>query len=186
MPHTKPAFEFLDNFSPIIKAQCKPTSMLYVGWRHDGRPWWYDQFGPSLGITRYGILEIFPKNHSDFELLVWAGRYKSEAILGDVRKIDQLVIPGEWDIIFWDHGPEHVTWEDLRETTPRIFGVCGKMLLYACPWGAWPQGMEDGNEHEVHRNFVTEEQFQELGLTTRTFGGPSQALEGELVGWKFR
>lgn len=186
MPHVKPAFDFLESKAPEFKEKLQPRSLLYVGWRHDAKPWWYDSFGPALGIQKFGILEVFPKNHSDFEQLVWSGRYSADAILGDVRRIDSLVKPREWDIIFWDHGPEHVTWEDLQACTPKIFSMCGKMLLYSAPWGEWPQGIEDNNEHEVHRNSVTVEQFKELGLETTTFGGPSQGLEGELCGWKLK
>lgn len=187
MPHVKPAFEFLDAHANEFKELVKPLSLLYIGWRHDGSPWWYDKFGPAMGVTKFGVLEIFPKNVADLEMKVWDGRYNVAVIEGDARKIAAFVKPGEWDVIYWDHGPEHVTWEDLKECTPKLFDVAGKMLLYSAPWGDWPQGMEDGNEHEVHRNSLTLEQFQELGFyNTACFGGPSQTLEGELCGWMIK
>ncbi len=187
MPHVKPAFEFLEEKASEFNLSVKPASMLYIGWRHDGSPWWYDKFGPKMGVVKYGVLEIFPKNISDLEAKVWEGRYDVTAIEGDARSIGSFVKPGEWDIIYWDHGPEHVTWEDLKMCTPSLFAAAGKMLLYSAPWGDWPQGMEDGNEHEVHRNAVSLEQLQELGFTNVVcFGATGQANEGELCSWMIK
>lgn len=186
MPHVKPAFNFLEAKALEFKELVKPFSMLYIGWRYDGSPWWYDKFGPSMGVVKFGVLEIFPKNVADLEQKVWDGRYNADVIQGDARKITEFVVPGQWDIIYWDHGPEHVSWEDLKACTPLLILAAGKMLLYSAPWGHWPQGEEDGNEHEVHKNSVTISQFAELGLEYEVFGGPSQKQEGEICGWKIK
>lgn len=184
MPHVKPAYDFLEKVAPIWRDALAPKSLLYIGWRYDGRPWWYDKFGPALGIEKFGVLEIFPKNLADFELQVWAGRYDAQGFLGDARKIEE--VPGDWDVIYWDHGPEHVSYEDLNACTPKLHARANKLLLYSVPWGEWPQGMEDGNEHEVHRNSVYSEQLKDLGMEVVSFGGPSQQMEGELAAWKFK
>ena len=193
MPHVKPAFAHLEKMVDYFRENLHPKSLLYVGWRYDGSPWWYDVFGKQLGIERFGVLEIFPKNISDLEQAIWSGRYDVTPISGDVRKIDSLVAEGDWDIIYWDHGPEHVSWQDLKECTPKILKSCGKMLLYSAPWGHWPQGEEDGNPNEVHRNSITREQFYELGIGLTgsmsqviTFGSPGQSNEGEICGWKIK
>lgn len=187
MPHTKVVFDALENNAEWFKKRAgEPKSLLYVGWRHDARPWWYDVFCKKLGVEKVGVLEIFPKNIDDLEQEVWAGRYEVKPILGDVRNINAYVNKDEYDVIFWDHGPEHVSWEDLQKTTPLLYDWAGRLVLYCCPWGEWPQGIEDNNEHEIHRNYVTKEQFLELGLSTITFGTPGNSDPGgELVGFKF-
>jgi hypothetical protein len=181
MPHNKVAFDFFEsNVIPLLqKAGCK--SMLYVGWRHDCKPWWHDYMAKQLGGP-LGVLEIFPKNISDLEHAVWNGRYQVDSVIaGDARDPGSALVKGFWDVIFWDHGPEHVTWEELKECTPKLLDYAGKALVYCCPWGSWPQGEEDGNPNEVHRNYVTKDHIFELGMTLKTFFDPGQENAGELV-----
>jgi hypothetical protein len=160
--------------------------MLYIGWRHDCSPWWHDHMGKELGGP-LGVLEIFPKNLDDLEREIWLGRYNVASIIaGDARDPASHIRKGYWDVIFWDHGPEHVTLEDLKIATPRLIDHAGKALVYCCPWGDWPQGEEDGNCHEVHRNSVTVEQLDSLGLFVTSFARAGQQNEGELVGVRFK
>lgn len=182
MPHTKVMFDhFEQSVIPLLK-KAGVQSMLYVGWRRDCKPWWHDYMAKELG-GKLGVLEIFPRNLADLEQAVWAGRYQVDQMLaGDARYPEHVLVPGEWDVIFWDHGPEHVSAEDLKMATERLYRCAGKALLYCCPLGEWPQGMEDGNEFEIHRNSVTKEQFFDLGFTIWTCGSPGQAGEGEIVG----
>jgi hypothetical protein len=186
MPHTKAAFDCLENLMPVFQKNLQPKSLLYIGWRYDCRPWWYNVFCKNMGIENVAILEIFPKNIADFEMAVWAGHYKARAIHGDARTIDKYVRPGEFDVIFWDHGPEHITREELPPTTDLLYSVAGKLLLYCCPWGEWPQGAEDNNEHEIHRNYVSDQEFRDMGLQTLTFGSSGQNNAGELIGYKYK
>jgi hypothetical protein len=181
MPHTKRVFDYFESeVIPLLqKAGCK--SMLYIGWRHDCKPWWHDYMAKQLGGP-LGVLEIFPKNISDLEHEVWNERYDVASIIaGDARDPGSALVKNYWDLIFWDHGPEHVTWDDLQAATPKLYDYAGKALLYCCPWGEWPQDAEDGNQHEVHRNYVTKEQISSLGMTIKTFGEPGSKGEGELV-----
>jgi hypothetical protein len=180
MPHTKRVFEYFETYVIPFLKQNDCRSMLYVGWRHDCKPWWHDYMAKQLGGS-LGVLEIFPKNVDDLERQVWSGRYDVVSIIpGDAR--DPRLTDGMWDVIFWDHGPEHVTFEELQTATPRLFGYVRKVLVYCCPWGDWPQGAEDGNEHEVHRNAVTTNHLTALGMRVTTFGAEGQENEGELVG----
>lgn len=187
MPHTKRVFDNIEaNIDWLKERAGNPRSLLYVGWRHDCKPWWHDTLCPALGIEKIGVLEIFPKNHSDLEQAVWSGRYNVNPVLGDACHIDKTTISRhEYDIIFWDHGPEHVTESDLNVVTPLLADWAGRLLLYCCPWGDWPQGAEDGNDHEIHRNAVTEKQLVDLGMNVKTFARPGQHGEGELLAFKF-
>lgn len=181
MPHTKRVFDWFEQNIDLFR-KSNPESFLYVGWRYDCKPWWHDWFAKEMGVSRVTVLDIFPKNVADFELQVWNGRYRGEAILGDVRNIKNIVKPREHDVIFWDHGPEHVTLGDLNIVTPYLKEAAGKTLIYCCPWGHWPQGAEDNNENERHVNDVAPEMFEQLGLWTKTFASAGQQQEGELVG----
>jgi hypothetical protein len=171
---------FEQSVIPLLKRN-GIRSMLYVGWRRDCKPWWHDHMAKELGVTDLGVLEIFPKNVADLEQQVWAGRYDCRVIQGDARDPKKSIGLNDWDLIFWDHGPEHVTAEDLKVATEELFRCCRKALLYCCPWGDWPQGEEDGNVHEVHRNAVTKEQLFDLGFTLFSTGAEGQQGEGELV-----
>lgn len=187
MPHTKAAFDQLDNLTPTFRENAKPKSLLYIGWRHDCKRWWYDTFAKQLGITDVGVLEIFEKNFGDLDHRVWCGEYDLKLYLGDATKIDQTKIhPGQYDIIFWDHGPEHVSKEAFQAVTPLLTQYAGKMLLYCCPWGDWPQGEEDGNKFEVHQWSPTVQDFLDVGLTVVSTGESGQAGEGELIGFSFK
>lgn len=182
MPHTQRVFDALESLIPEIK-KLNAKSLLYVGWRHDCKPWWYDFFCANLSIEKVGVLDIFKRNINDLEIKAWEGRYTIKSYLGDVRKINEIVGKKEYDIIFWDHGPEHVSADDLKVVTPLLAKHSGKMLLYSCPWGFWPQGAEGGNEHEVHRNYVTKEELLDLKMAVTSFGKPDQSNEGELLAW---
>ncbi len=170
MPHTKRVFdEFEQHVIPRLKEH-GVKSMLYVGWRRDCKSWWHDYMAKELGGP-LGVLEIFPKNIADLEQAVWSGRYDVASVIsGDARDPSSSVREGFWDVIFWDHGPEHVTLEELVECTPKLLQCAGKALLYCCPWGVWPQDAEDGNDNERHRNYVTKEHLLSLGFSVGTFG----------------
>lgn len=198
MPHTKRVFDWFDANTELFRKR-NPQTFMYVGWRHDCKPWWHDTFANNLGVLgtmtkpgrdsqfyRSRVLEIFPPNADDLERQVWAGRYQVGIVHGDVRKIDELVREGDKiDIIFWDHGPEHVTLPELVETTEKLKKVTGQHLIYCAPWGEWPQDAEGGNDAERHETALTEAMFKGMGLSTFTFsknGKPDQENEGEIVG----
>lgn len=186
MPHTLRAFLHLENSVEEIKRRTNAKSLLYVGWRSDCKPWWHDKFCKDLGIEKIGVLEIYDPNFKDLEHAVYNGRYNVTPILGDVSRIHEFVKEGEYDIIFWDHGPEHVDYPTLQKITPLIFNAAGRAVLYCCPWGYWPQGKEGGNDHEEHKTHMTVEQLEALGFEVTSLGGKDQVNEGELVGIKVK
>lgn len=186
MPHTADAFFTINkNIEWFKKRAGNPKSLLYIGWRHDCHPWWWQTFCPALGIEKIGVLEIFNPNFQDLQRRVETGRMNVRPILGDARKIDEYVRAREYDVIFWDHGPEHVSLEDLNRITPLLFSTAGRMLLYCCPWGNWPQHA-DGNPDEEHKNSVMDWHLTALGMDVVTTGhGPSQDQKGELIAFRF-
>lgn len=175
MPHTKRAFDLVESLVPGVLERTGPLrSLLYVGWRHDTSPWWIERFAPSIGAERVGVLEGFEKNVQDL------GRrgLKVDHVIHANVLAEGVVVPGEWDIVFWDHGPEHVTIDELRAVTPKLMSAC-RVLLYACPWGDWPQGANDGNTLEVHRCQPTPDDFRAMGMEAHGLVCPGP--NGEVV-----
>lgn len=175
MPHNKVAFDWLEENVDLFV----PTeSMLYVGWRPRSKDWWYTFFGPAIGTKRIGLIEAFEGNFSAFCV------DGVEKFLGDVRKIDEAFERDEWDMVFWDHGPEHAGDEnDLRDATI-LLQDWTSIVLYACPWGTCPQGASNGNKYEEHGVSVYPEFLEGLGMTTKTFGnGPDRGANSEIVAW---
>lgn len=183
MPHTKAAFDLMDSLTPAW-ADLQPRSMLYVGWRHDCHPWWYKSFAPALGINELTILEVHGPNVSDAEQRDWQGQFglKTRVIQGNVLNPARYYRRHSYDIIFWDHGPEHVTKAELEGITPFLKEFRNKLLIYCCPWGHWPQEPTDGNEHERHSWDVQVKDMEDVGmLKVFTVGKPGQDNGGEIV-----
>ena len=164
------------------------SAFLYVGWRHDCDPWWFNVFCKRLGTTDVSVLEIFKKNVEDLRRLMQEGRTPAIWIIpGDVREIDEIVPKDRFDFIFWDHGPEHISQEDLETTHRKLLDCTTNVLMYSCPWGVWEQGPEDHNEHEIHRNSIYEETFQRLDASViDKTGAPNVENRGELVAYWFK
>lgn len=192
MPHTAPSFSWLENqASGLCHDSVEPFhSLLYVGWRKDTRPWWYEKLCTEIwDLQDICVLEIFQNNVDDLQKKIEEGVYDVKWLKGDVRKIDELEDPikkGEFDVIFWDHGPEHISFVDLKCITPKLLDYAGKMLIYCCPWGKWPQGSLEGNNDEIHRCSLAPKQLEEMGFTVKYFGTSGRAGQGELIAYKIK
>lgn len=191
MPHLKAAFDRLEYRVPYILSVFgfyQPKSLLYVGWRHDCHPWWYTKLCPMLGIEKIGIVEIFQQNKQHADMMAREGKFGQnvKVHLQDVTKISRIDERFKYDVIFWDHGPEHVSIQDLKKTTAELSKL-SKLLIYACPWGEWPQGTEDGNVNERHMISIEPRDLEELGMIVDTVGesGRFPGKEGELIAFKW-
>jgi hypothetical protein len=193
LPHTKRAFDGLEGLLPLFKEKCgEVENLLYVGWcagKGPGRgqtiPWWHDVFAKRLGAKNIDVLDIFEPNIAELENQVWSGKFDIHIMpqLGDVRTVKNYFIPQFHDVIFVDHVPEHLSQSDLEKTTELLKEQTAKLLVYACPWGVWEQGPQDGNEHERHLNDIYPETLADLGMTVLQYGSPHQSGEGELIAY---
>lgn len=186
MPHMKAAFDRLDQLTEGTFRNLGIRHMLYVGWRHDCHPWWYRKLAPALGVEKITIAEVHPPNAGDAEQKAWNGEFGVNTVIwqGDIRQLPECTTTGIFDMIYWDHGPEHVSFEDLKKVTPSLVQLSNKLLLYSCPWGHWPQSADGGNEHERHLWDVTPEHMEQLGMLWCTVGEAGQDKGGEIIAWK--
>jgi hypothetical protein len=191
MPHVKEAFDSIDRNTNLIKSLVNnPKTFLYIGWRSDCKPWWYDKFCKDLGINDITVIEIFEPNYRDLVNNVKSGRYDVKTIFGDATKLanytrTDLFKDNSFDIVYWDHGPEHINLNELESATNNLMSITNKMLLYSCPWGVWEQGADGGNVNEEHKAHLTEDDLLKLDMNVITVGGPGQANKGELIAFKF-
>jgi len=90
---------------------------------------------------------------SDVYINKWKnGQYP--IIKGDVRKIDEVIVNDEFDVICWIQGPEHIKQEEMANTFEKIFNVAKKAVIFSCPWGNYYDFQEElhGNVYEKHLN----------------------------------
>ena len=162
MPHVGQAFQWFkanyDLFKPL-----NLKSMLYVGWTASTKHWWCEEFPEKLGIETIGLIDIFKPNLDKARGNPVVKQKVSEFILGDVCKVDTLIEDGKYDLIFWDHGPEHAPEESLTEALETLKKSAAKCVITACPWGHFPQGKIGGNVHEIHQFDVLPDHFEPAG-----------------------
>ena len=173
MPHNKIAFDWLESKVDLFK----PTSsMLYVGWRSRSSMWWLDSFAPSIDCSCVGLVEAHKGNFLQFN------REIRSKYLGRIEEVVKEFEVGEWDLLFWDHGPEHAESETSLITATIEFKSIFNKILYACPWGHCSNDAS-GNPHEKHGVTIYEETFKKMGLNVITFNKPDSNAKGELIAW---
>ncbi len=152
----------------------QPGSLLYIGARPDAHSWLPELFLSGHNIT---VLEVWEEN---LEGLRTDPRI-SNLILGDVR---HLSIYSTYDYIFWWHGPEHLSYDEIQPTLQKLEARARKLVALACPWGLYPQGAHKGNPYEIHLTSLYPEIFEEWGYEVRTDGKQDEA-GSEIVAWKW-
>lgn len=144
----------------------KGKSVLQVGAKnkHGGVHEWQKMFSifAKYGYTNFDVLEIWEQNLKGLN-----GRYLNKKILGDVRNICSLV-NNEHDVIFWWHGPEHITREDFIKLQDSFNKFKDTIIVIGCPWGEFLQGEVGGNLYEKHLYHWQPEEIEELGYDVYT------------------
>lgn len=152
-----------------------PGTLLYIGARLDAHSWLEELIQAGNKVV---ILEVWPENYN--ELAEYPGL--EELVIGDVRKVDEIFI-GEFDYIFYWHGPEHLQYSEIEPTLTKLESKCNRLIALACPWGIYPQGAHKGNPYETHQCSLYPEFFLSLGYEVRTDGEVNRA-GSEIVAWK--
>lgn len=174
MPTVGAAFNFLEeNASHLFK---NAKSLLYVGHRYDTSPWWHKIFASKIGIERIAVIDIVKDN------MMSAAEITKELYCGDIR--DKDIIKDCFDLVFWDEGPEHMSKQESLEMMTQL-SKTHKQLLISCPWGYQAQG-SGPNDHEFHHWGPLPEDFESIGMITKTFGTIFPSGHGNLIAWTER
>lgn len=145
---------------PILK-KYQLSSVLYVG-----ASWRRQQFVGSLAkAAKYvDVLEAWPDNVKALHTNV---NFRN-VIQGDVRDIDKL-IRQSYDLVFWWHGPEHVTEEEASSVIDSLREIA-KVVILGCPWGILRQDAAYDNPYEQHQSALYPSFFEERGFLVSTMG----------------
>ena len=127
------------------------------------------------------VLEIFEPNVQALEVLNRRWKIFNKIMLGDVRKVEEI-LQHRYDVIVFWHGPEHIGLLDFVPTMKKLEDFAKRLLICGCPWGDYPQGAVDGNEHEKHVSSLFPKDFQKLGFKTSTLRQPGRG--SNLLAWK--
>jgi len=176
MPTTRGVFDFLEFQWPGIIGR-PIESMLYVGHRHDTHPWWCTSFARAIGSPHLAVLDLQHDN------LQTAAGITSDLILGDIRDTDNLK-NHNFDLIFWDEGPEHCARQVALDTLVNLRKHC-KIVLISCPWGHQPQG-SGPDDPEFHHWGPQTADFESIGMSAQTHGFEFDGKghgHGSVVAW---
>lgn len=157
----------------------EPGTLLYIGARSDAHSWLIELYESGNKII---ILEVWENNINELREFI---RDFDEIWItqGDVRSIGMPAGLERFDYIFWWHGPEHLSQDEILTTLTNLESKANKMIALACPYGWYPQGAHDGNPYERHQSTLYPQFFEMLGYQTKTDGEKDQA-ESEIVAWK--
>lgn len=134
--------------------------VLYVGARED-RFDYSEEF--IKGNSKITVLEIYPENVKKLKQLSWL----ESVIEGDICTYTDLE---KYDLIFWWHGPEHVTEQELKKVLPSLETIANEAVVLGCPWGYFPQDDIYGNMHEKHISHLDYTIFEEFGYAVECLG----------------
>jgi len=139
-------------------------SVLYIGARNGGF-----EYGINFRIakTKITMLEAFEENVNFLKQIPWI----TNVIHGDVRYKE---IEEKFDIIFWWHGPEHVSEVELPIVVKKLESICNNMVVMGCPWGIYEQNNNPygsyNNPYEVHVSHFDYPIFENMGYTVECLG----------------
>jgi len=90
-------------------------------------------------------------------------------------------LPGEYDLVFWCHGPEHVEYSKLMELLSELPKWAPNVWM-ACPWGVSKQGVLNDNVYEKHVSYLVPEDFENLGYEV-SVSGRRNRKGSNIVAW---
>lgn len=120
------------------------------------------------------ILEIFDQNIECIK-----NQYKyNNLIQGNIKNKDIISF---YDVIFWYHGPEHVTKEDFIRID-EFLSKKSNVIILGCPYNDDVQGEVYGNIYEKHLWKTTPEDFSVLGYSV--FKHERKEAFDNIIAWK--
>jgi len=172
----------MHNIKPYLPELFTPPggNLLYVGARPDAHSWLSELYEVGHKIS---LLEVWPENAKAMR----SDNRIRQVITGDVRNVVTALVLfiGIFDIVFWWHGPEHLAREEIGYILGQLECCASRLIVCACPWGVYPQGVHAGNPYETHLSYLYPESFLQLGYEVRTDGEADKA-GSEIVAWKWK
>jgi len=167
----------LDELRRHVPALFEAERALYVGANRHIVPTLVPEL-KAAGVELH-LLEIYEPNvehyRAEFPDLF------ASLTLGDVREVEAFAFPA-LDAAIWWHGPEHLRASEWRPVLEKL-EARAPVVVVGCPWGEWPQGATEGNEHERHRTAVYPADLEAVGYEVQAIGeGPDR--RGYLIAWK--
>jgi hypothetical protein len=127
-------------------------------------------------LTLFVNLEIDPQKAMQARL--HNNPYISHVDVGDVRNVDQIYNDGAFDIVFWSHGPEHITREEWEETFAKLEKLANMAIIIQCPWGSGYNG------HPGHfAKSIRKGEFEAFGFTV-FYAGKEDTRDADIFGYK--
>lgn len=121
------------------------------------------------------LVEPFAAN-ADF----WRGSEQFKVVFRDTIQKAMPYLP-MFDVVFWWHGPEHVTREEFNTLIRLLPGKAKRLIVLASPWGVCPQSEVYGNTYEIHMISLYEDDY--TGYQTATIG-QVDIPGSHLMAWK--
>jgi hypothetical protein len=133
-------------------------SVLMVGWRYDSDSSFVDfMINEGKDLT---IVEIYEPN--------------TKTIRSDVNIVCSDILDYEinkpYDLLLWQHGPEHVFKSEVFDLIKKIKDKF-KYIVLETPYGANDQGEMYGNIYEAHVSEWTEQDYEKLGMNWVKYAG---------------
>jgi len=156
---------------PIDRKITGYKTLLYIG----ANPMRNDELDELMNMGyKATILEAFEPNCDELKT-----RGFSRVINADIVDYE---FEKDFDVIMFWHGPEHLRHQDLKPTIKKLEEHC-KLLIFACPFGTYPQGIEYGNYYEIHHSHIYPDFFEVHNYKTATLGEVDNQ-GSHLMAWK--
>lgn len=147
----------------------KSKSIVMVGWRHDSDASFVDYMvdnGKELTI-----IEIYEPNTASV-------RKEVQIHCSDILNFE---FDRTYDLLIWQHGPEHVFKEEAYNFIKKVDTVF-KHIVLETPYGYNEQGEMYGNIYETHVSEWTEEDYKNMGFSYVRYAGKNN--DAFIIGYK--
>jgi uncharacterized protein YciI len=155
-----------DRLNEIFK---NSKTILMVGWRYDSDFSFVDfMIEESKDLT---IVEIYEPNTKNVRKEVTI--HCSDILDFDIEK--------EYDLLLWQHGPEHVFKSEVLDFVKKVSDKF-KHIVFETPYGHNPQGEMYGNIYETHVSEWEEKDYTDLGFNYVKYAGVNN--DAFIIGYK--
>jgi len=112
-----------------------------------------------------------------------ANHYRGKGLLvvqDDIRNAVKYLAPH--DVVMWWQGPEHVPDYDLKWLVGELELLARRYIIFAYPYGEYPQGAHGGNPYEEHVSVLYPDSFP--GYKSAWIGGTGEGPGSCVIAWR--